>query len=240
MQRLLDGGYPLKGFLRESVLELGARNGPEMLQFLFTQGVRADPSNVDDKIPFEFAIQEGHSAVVQVLLDRGFDANSLTSYCRPLQLVYLNDQDDNEPMFDLLIRYGADVNATTPDKNNKPILTYHIKVNDTGGADEAIRLLLKNGASPLMGDPIRRAPVATAARLGQYRAVELLLGAIPYGGSSLVRFKQALDFLESRFTPPAQTADNANDRGVPPSTRALLDDARFRIYEEKEIFVYRI
>lgn len=191
--------------------------------------MRADPSSVDDKIPFEFAIQEGHIAVVQVFLDRDFDANSLTSHCRPLQLVYLNDQDDNEPMFDLPIRYGADVNAMTPDKNNKPILTYHTQVNDTGGADEAIRLLLKKGANPLMGDPIRRAPLATVARLGQYRTVELLLDAISNGGSSLVRFKQAL-----------QTADDANDRGVPPSTRALLDDAIFRIYEEEEILVHPI
>lgn len=40
VQRLLDGEYPLEGFLRESVLEVGARNGPEMFQFLFRRGAR--------------------------------------------------------------------------------------------------------------------------------------------------------------------------------------------------------
>ncbi|PLB37506.1 ankyrin repeat domain-containing protein [Aspergillus candidus] len=105
-------------------------------------------------------------------------------------------------MFDLLIRYDADVNATTPDKDNEPILSYYIKSNDTGGADEAIRLLLKKGANPLAGDPIRRAPLATAARLGQYHIVELLLNAMPDGGLSLARLKQVVDSLESSLLRP--------------------------------------
>ncbi|PLN85661.1 hypothetical protein BDW42DRAFT_160322, partial [Aspergillus taichungensis] len=197
VQRLLDGGYPLEGFPDESVLELGACNGPAMLQFLFTRGVRADPSSVGDEALFELAIQARHTAVVQMFLDWGFDANFLTSHCRPLQLVFLRNQGDDEAMFDLLIRYGADVNATTPDSHNEPILSFYIKVNDTRAVDEAIRLLLKKGASPLLGDPIRRAPLATAARLGQYRIVELLLDAIPSGNSSLARFKQVVDSLES-------------------------------------------
>lgn len=111
---LLDSGAIINGREtdRMNPVKSAALGGCEtIVEFLLDQGARA---SVDDI--FRFAIEDGYTKVVKLLLNRGVGANCIVYTTTALvHAVEHNHSTKNASIVKLLLDYGARVNGTGPD-----------------------------------------------------------------------------------------------------------------------------
>lgn len=133
----------------------------------------------DGYIPIGLACFFGHPECVLLLIEHGADVNAVSRNAmrlRPLHsAVTHHDEDKAAKIVSLLLRSGADVNAT----QERGYTALH-RAADRGSA-ELVRLLLKAGADVSIRADNQRTASELAALKG-YPEIAELLGAVPVSG----------------------------------------------------------
>ncbi|CAI7584768.1 unnamed protein product [Penicillium glandicola] len=201
VQKMLDRGVPLdiqETGRTKSMFPLASMGGVAMLQFLYSDGMIALPSEVEAQDAMRDAVRRGDFLTTEYLLNQGFDPNPTVSECGGVDhhspKSYLGDAagaDDPEAAaatLDALLRYGADIG-----KLEEPPSCWASCLPDYSATDEhstdvplhPLRLLLERGASPLPEDRFGSSILAEAAKRNHKEAIRLLLSYVDKRGLSL-------------------------------------------------------
>jgi ankyrin repeat protein len=149
----------------------------EVVRLLLEAGADEDRYDWDSRTPFIRAVEYGQESVVRFLLDRGQDVNGFTA---DFELIYSSlykaAVKDNPAVVDLLLEWGAEVNA----RDGSGATPLHGAAD--GGRVDLTRLYLDWGADPEARDEEGYTPLRSArsvrhhvspTALGQLRRKEL-------------------------------------------------------------------
>ena len=139
-------------------------------EVLLAHGAEVDAKDKSGNTPFYFAVKNGHRKLIDLLQAKGAiiskDDNLLADEEASLYAVWRNDAYHLE----LLLDYGADVNAA--DRYGWSLLHY----TPFYGKGDMTRMLLDKGANPNTVERERgRTPLHNAARRGKKTIAEMLL-----------------------------------------------------------------
>ena len=139
-----------------------------IFELLFACGDPA-PKNMPDI--FEVALHNGHTALVDFLINQGRDINHIDEHGGTALLYAI--QDNNPEMVGMLLKKGANPNLASTVKENATPLMFAVQSNNL----TILKNLLEKGANPNMADKDGRTALMGACFYGTTKAVEILLAA---------------------------------------------------------------
>ena len=178
-------------------------------------------SRFDASTALHCAITAGGEEVVRLLLEAGADAKGVTLFDPGTgkSVLHLAVFWWKQSMLPLLIRYGADVNASSKEPAGETAL--HIAAHD--GNEDALRELTKAGANTFAKYANGQTALHVAAEGGHINIVSILLDQ---GLNIMAEYGQ-------RITPMDMAAMNGRDKVL----RFLLDRCASSMSEEQKIHV---
>ncbi len=121
----------------------------DKVEKLLTRGANPNIKDSSGDTPLHYAAYQGNAAVVELLLKRGADVHAVDNAgMTPLFVIccyqrYIKERvKDITPVMQLLIDYGAQVNAKNPSSNYYPTPLHHA----VGGSAASVKLLLQHKA----------------------------------------------------------------------------------------------
>ncbi|NBP01988.1 MAG: ankyrin repeat domain-containing protein [Proteobacteria bacterium] len=187
MKNLLDQGVPIltRSAKGSSLLTLAAEAGDiDIFNYLIENGLAEDVNHKNSQgiTPLMLAAHNGHPDIVRLLLKRGALVNE-RSKSEGFSALYLSIQNRHTPdvqyaVVKLLLEYGAAVDTIDNHKKTPLILaSQYSKFNKT------TRLLLEHGVTVNLQDDNGLTALMTAASVGNYEIVKLLLNLDPDPGT---------------------------------------------------------
>ena len=155
------------------------------MRFLLDHGMCIPPPCKMVDQCMRMAARAGQPAVLRLLLDRGYSPDTDTQRAELLQRAADGDGGDPSATIDLLISYGADLEARN--RHGEPVLWCHVR----GGHEKAVQLLLDKGADPLSRNQDNEHLLKVAAQRGNSGVVKRLLQAISRRGTPWAEVKGA-------------------------------------------------
>lgn len=154
--------------LDRKLLAAAEKGSTDLVKDLLSSGAQVDATNEDGWTPLHFAAFYDHTDIVRLLLDRGADANAVTSKDRrtPLHCAAVRGNEDTVMQ---LLDAGADPNAGNI---NGYTPLHNAALN---GHTVTAGLLLDGGADANARDEDEDTPLHNAARGNRLMTAELLL-----------------------------------------------------------------
>lgn len=171
VKALIKAGHSPKGkwIHDENPITIAARHGQKaILEYFLTYDVRLGEQK--ERSPVGASLRGGHIEVMQLLLEKGADANAL--HLGKLPLVQALERGKEEAV-DLLLASGADVNLR--DRSGKRPLFSAIRSDNP----DLIEKVLKAGASPIKLDQGKRSILGSIDETTPDRIVQMLVEALP-------------------------------------------------------------
>ena len=176
-------------------------NNIDIVKLLVKAGAELDIANDDDETPLHTAVHRGNIKIVKFLIDRGANINTRDSIDRytPLHLALScpGEIEDKSTMkylniANLLIESGANLEATTPRRNNTPLhklIETSIRISIDDGyrgmenselykaALEIVKLLIKKQVNINAADNNGNTPLHRALRNNDFELAYILMKA---------------------------------------------------------------
>ena len=173
---LFDQGLIVLDYLDQlsiSSLHIAAKgNAPNLARLLLQKGTNRNSKDDSGSTPLHIAVKNGTEEMVKLLLD--WDADTETRGSMGLTPLGNAIESDSPSSAQILIRHGANVNATWSDFSSTLLC---IAVREK--KEWAVKLLLEKGANPQAIDGEGREALYYAVEAGQELMVKWLLS---YGG----------------------------------------------------------
>jgi ankyrin repeat protein len=160
------------GSLSSAVLRSASENGQEEIVklFLAMDGVEADSKDYDGWTPLQRAAQNGHAAVVKLLLEKGAELESKDKwYSYKRTALSCAAENGHAAVVKLLLEEGAELEL----KDNK--WRTPLSWAAENGHAAVVKLLLEKGAELKLKDYEGWTPLLWAARNGHAAVIKLLL-----------------------------------------------------------------
>lgn len=196
------GSSPLHSILKSSEVDL-----EDIIKLLVTKGADVNKKDRDGQTPLHVAIDRGHEAVTEFLLDSRAEINALDNELRtPLHLATGGTRTIATAAS--LLRRGAQVNALDS-SGSSPL---HSATRSSGpGSEKMIKLLLESGANPKAQDKSGVTPLHSAASSAGLESVAILLDAGAH-----------VNALDASFSTPLHLAPRLVGVGNPEEVVRLL------------------